>query len=145
MDTINIKGNVVTIDAMGTQTAIAEKIKLYRADYVLAVKKTQKNLYGEISEYFEKKEFLKKARHNSEYKKTQEKSHSQIKIREYYQCSKINWMKEKIRWKGIKSIGMVQKAAQNLNIIHKWGLSILKLFQIETEPLSTKAIGSVCC
>ncbi len=38
---------------MGTQTAIAEKIKFKRADYVLSVKENQKNLYEEISEYLE--------------------------------------------------------------------------------------------
>lgn len=31
LDTINIKGNVITIDAMGTQTSIAEKIKAIRS------------------------------------------------------------------------------------------------------------------
>lgn len=36
LDKIQIKGQIVTIDAMGTQTAIAEKIKKKRADYVLA-------------------------------------------------------------------------------------------------------------
>lgn len=44
LEKINIKGQVVTIDAMGTQTAIAKKIKDKRADYVLALKGNQKNL-----------------------------------------------------------------------------------------------------
>ncbi len=35
---IMVKGTVITIDAIGTQTAIAEKIKEKRADYLLAVK-----------------------------------------------------------------------------------------------------------
>ena len=42
LDKIQIKGQTVTIDAMGTQTAIAEKIKKKRADYVLALKRNQK-------------------------------------------------------------------------------------------------------
>jgi len=109
LDTVNVKGDIITIDAMGTQTAIAEKIKSKRADYVLAVKENQKNLYSEISEYFSEKEFPEEIRCSGGYKKTQEKSHSQMETREYYQCAKINWMNEKSRWKGIKSIGMVQK------------------------------------
>ena len=196
LDTINIKGNVVTIDAMGTQTAIAEKIRSARADYVLAVKENQKNLYTEIAEYFEDEEFRKEIKNSAGYKKTLEKSHSRIEIREYYQCDKIKWMKEKSRWKGLKSIGMVCKttkdgektvtekryyisslpldiellarairqhwsveimhwhldvtfkedmnttqdriAAQNLNIINKWSLSILKLLQIGNRKLSLR-------
>lgn len=45
---------------MGTQTAIAEKIKSRRADYVLTIKKNQKTLYNDIKDYFSEKEFLKK-------------------------------------------------------------------------------------
>ena len=41
LDAIEIKGQVVTIDGMGTQKAIAEKIKEKRADYVLALKGNQ--------------------------------------------------------------------------------------------------------
>ena len=38
LDAIQVKGCVITIDAMGTQTEIVEKIKQKRADYTLAVK-----------------------------------------------------------------------------------------------------------
>lgn len=68
LETVNVKGNVITIDAMETQTAIAEKIKSKRADYVLAVKENQKNLYTEICEYFEDKEFLKEIQKGAGYK-----------------------------------------------------------------------------
>ena len=106
LDAIQIKGSVITVDAMGTQTEIVEKIKQKHADYTLAVKENQKNLYREISEYFEDVELLKEIKCNNGYRITKEKSHSQIETREYYQCSKIGWMQEKSRWKGIKSIGM---------------------------------------
>lgn len=196
LDIINIKGSVITIDAMGTQTNIAEKIKSKHADYTLAVKENQPNLYAEISEYFEDEEFLRKIKKNNGYKVTKEKAHSSIETREYYQCVNIRWMGEKSRWKGLKSIGMVCKtinkgeekmvekryyisslpldielfsktirehwsveimhwhldvtfkedanttkdkiAAQNLNIINKWCLSILKLFQIGKKKRSLK-------
>jgi len=65
LDAVNVKGNVITIDAMGTQTAIAAKIRSKRADYVLAVKENQKNLYTEISEYFEDEEFLKEIKNGA--------------------------------------------------------------------------------
>ncbi len=188
LDTIQVKGSVITIDAMGTQTEIVEKIKQKCADYTLSIKENPKNLYMEISEYFWDMEFLKEMKNSNGYKITKEKSHSQIETREYYQCDKIKWMQEKSRWKGIKSIGMICKtteqegkkatekryyisslpldvelfartvreywpveimhwhldvtfkedsnttldktAAQNLNIINKWCLSILKLFDV---------------
>jgi len=41
LDELNIKGHIVTIDSMGTQTEIAKKIRKRRADYVLALKGNQ--------------------------------------------------------------------------------------------------------
>lgn len=56
-------------------TAIAEKIKQKRADYVLALKENQKNLYKDIKEYFENGEFRKEIEKSGAYKKTIEKAH----------------------------------------------------------------------
>ncbi len=61
LDKIQIKGQTVTIDAMGTQTAIAEKIKKKRADYVLALKRNQNSLYEDVQEYFSDEEFQKES------------------------------------------------------------------------------------
>lgn len=84
LDKLQIKGQIITIDAMGTQTAIAEKIRKHRADYVLALKGNQGTLHAEVEEYFSEKEFQRKIKENGNYKKTQEKAHSQIETREYY-------------------------------------------------------------
>lgn len=89
LDTIQVKGCVITVDAMGTQTEIVEKIKQKRADYTLAVKENQKNLYREISEYFEDGELLREIKDNGGYKMTVEKARSQMEKREYYQSGKI--------------------------------------------------------
>jgi predicted transposase YbfD/YdcC len=47
-----IHGNIITIDAMGTQTEIAEKIGNKGADYILAVKGNQKQLLEDIVDEF---------------------------------------------------------------------------------------------
>ena len=56
LNKINIKGQIITIDAMGTQTEIAEKIVQKRADYVLALKGNQSTLHDDVKEYFQDKE-----------------------------------------------------------------------------------------
>lgn len=53
LDMLEIKGCIITIDAMGCQTGIAEKIVAKQADYVLAVKDKQPLLHEAISDYFE--------------------------------------------------------------------------------------------
>lgn len=112
LDTINVKNCVITIDAIGTQTEIAKKIKDKRADYVLSVKENQLTLYNNIKEYFSDKEFCEEIQTEGNYIKTVEKAHGQIEIREYYQTGKINWLPCKGKWKGIKSIGIVRKTIQ---------------------------------
>lgn len=52
LDKLMIQGNIITIDAMGTQTDIAEKIIKNDADYILAVKENQKQLLQEIIDEF---------------------------------------------------------------------------------------------
>ena len=112
LETIQIKGNITTTDAMGTQTAIAEKIKSRRADYVLAVKGNQKTLYNDIKDYFSEKEFLIKIKEKGCYKKSIEKSHGQLETREYYQTGDIKWLCQRKGWKGMKSIIMEHKVLE---------------------------------
>lgn len=59
LDTLQIKGYLVTIDAMGTQVKIAEKIVKKKADYVLPIKGNQENLYKDLVDYFNENDFKK--------------------------------------------------------------------------------------
>jgi len=52
LETLFIEGNIITIDAMGTQTNIADAIIENKADYILAVKENQKQLLEEIKDEF---------------------------------------------------------------------------------------------
>ncbi len=52
LELLDIKGATITIDAMGCQTAIAEKIIKQGADYVLALKGNQGNLSEEVEQLF---------------------------------------------------------------------------------------------
>lgn len=112
LEKIQIKDQVITIDAMGTQKGIAEKIRRKCADYVLALKGNQGTMYEEVKEYFKEKRFLKEIQEKGCYKKTQEKAHSQIETREYYQTEDIVWMAQKKEWKGLKSIVMEKKTLE---------------------------------
>ena len=91
----------MTIDAMGTQTAIAEKIRLKRGDYVLALKENQRTLHEDVSLYLNDAEIKEELRKKGKYKKTIEKAHSQLEIREYYQTKEIGWLSQKKDWKGL--------------------------------------------
>lgn len=109
LETIEIKGQIVTIDAMGTQRAIVETIRKKHADYVLAVKGNQGNLETDIRLYFEDPQVCEGLKRGRGYKKTVEKAHGQTEIREYYQTEDVRWMHQRGSWKGLKSIGMEKK------------------------------------
>lgn len=128
LDKIQVKGNIVTIDAMGTQTKIAEKIRSKRADYVLALKGNQGSLYEDVKEYLLDKEFQEEIRKAGNYKKTREKAHNQIEKREYYQTEDIRWLKQRKDWKGLKSIGMERKTIEKegkISIEYRYFISSL--------------------
>ena len=107
LDMLEIKGCFFTIDAMGCQKDIAEKIEKGGGAHVLAVKGNQKYLYEEISDYFE--DALENNFKDINFKKikTIEKDHGRLEEREYYITSDIEDLFETKKWSGLSTIAMV--------------------------------------
>jgi predicted transposase YbfD/YdcC len=106
LDTIDIKGDTVTIDAMGCQTEIAAKIRSKQADYVLAVKENQPVLHEEIKEYFtflDEKECVKELPEDI-WESDLEKDHGRIEKRRIRTACDIGFLTGKKQWKDIKTI-----------------------------------------
>ncbi len=107
---LDIAGCIVTIDAIGTQTKIAKTIIEQGADYLLAVKENQGNLYEDIQDLFEED-----ARYNFEgapydYAKTVNKGHGRIEIRQCWAISDPEYLaqiRDRERWSGLKSVVML--------------------------------------
>ena len=104
LDALNVKGQIITTDAMGCQTEIVKTIRRRKADYVLAVKGNQPKLHEDISLYFNDPGLIKKCA----YTKTTEKARSSIEKREYWQTDDIDWMLQKKDWAGLRSIAMTR-------------------------------------
>ncbi|MCI9098539.1 MAG: ISAs1 family transposase [Lachnospiraceae bacterium] len=109
LDILCLKGCVVTIDAMGTQKEIAEKIIDKEADYILQVKGNQGRLLDDIALYFEKDVFPCKKKDLAEerrYYKDVCFDHGRQETREYYVENEIGWLKAgHPEWKGLSGIG----------------------------------------
>lgn len=109
LDILCLKGCVVTIDAMGTQKEIAEKIIDKEADYILQVKGNQERLMEDIALYFEKDVFPCKKNELAEegrYYKDICFDHGRQETREYYVENEIGWLKaDHSEWKGLSGIG----------------------------------------
>ena len=96
LDALNVKGHIITTDAMGTQTEIVKKIRKKRADYVLALKGNQGSLHEDVKLYFEDPDILP----TCAYTKTIEKARGSIEKREYWQTEDIQWLSQKKDWVG---------------------------------------------
>jgi len=109
LDLLEIKGCIVTIDAMGTQTKIAEKVIDKGADYILSVKENQPLLHSDIALYFQ-------TERNSltEIAKTTEKSHGRYETGEMVISKDITWLDKEGKWKNLSGIGMLTSTQQKI-------------------------------
>ena len=107
LELLEIKGCIVTIDAMGTQREIAEKITEKGADYILSLKENQKTLYEDVRLFFE------------EYRKnpagldptcravSRSQGHGRYESRTCYICEDIGWLENREKWSGLSGIGVI--------------------------------------
>jgi predicted transposase YbfD/YdcC len=106
LELIEISGSLVTIDAMGCQTAIAEKIVAGGAHYCLAAKGNQPTLLAHIEGHFDSLVELNDGG-KSRRIATHEKGHGRVEDRYYTICPTPDSMAEEAqRWPGLKAIGM---------------------------------------
>ena len=109
LDMLEIKGCIITIDAMGCQTDIAEKIVEKQADYVLAVKGNQKLLHEAVTDYFEAAIAANKpALCQLQFQAETNTGHGRIETRRCYLSTCLDTLPDVVRWKGLTSIGMVE-------------------------------------
>jgi predicted transposase YbfD/YdcC len=101
---VDIRGAIVTIDAIGTQTAIAETIIDEGGDYVLALKGNQEALHQAIIEHID--EQLEEDTAEACEHVTVEKGHGREEARTYLQLPAPSSLPGFGRWKELKSIGV---------------------------------------
>jgi predicted transposase YbfD/YdcC len=101
---VDIKGAIITIDAMGTQKAIAEEIIAQGADYVLALKGNQETLHQAVIDYID--EQLEGDLADAQEHVTKEKGHGRQEERTYLQLPAPAELPGFMAWKGLKSIGV---------------------------------------
>jgi predicted transposase YbfD/YdcC len=108
LDRLEIQHSIVSIDAMGAQKKITEKITEKKADYVIALKENHPILYNEVHSFFKSSYDNKFIDTKFQYRITKEKSHGRIEKREYWLVSNIDWISQRDEWSNLNSIGMVR-------------------------------------
>jgi len=131
LDLIDIEDCIITIDAIGTQKTIVNKIVNEKnAHYCLSVKSNHKSLFYDIDEYFkfalnDKYELSKLSFYSSS-----NKDHGRIEKRECYVCNDVSFINDKNVWANLKSIILVRNYREeygNLSIDDRYYISDLVL------------------
>ncbi|HFG2143354.1 TPA: ISAs1-like element IS1358 family transposase, partial [Vibrio cholerae] len=122
LDLLDVKGCLITIDAMGCQKKIAQKILDKEADYLLAVKGNQGMLEQAFDDYF-RMDMLQDF-DGSSYS-TQEKSHGRIETRVALVNRDLSVLGDiEHEWPGLKSMGIVASIRQESAVATEQDVSI---------------------
>jgi predicted transposase YbfD/YdcC len=108
LEALMLKGAIVTIDAMGTHSNIAQAIVDKEADYVLAVKDNQPKLAESITTFFEigQAEKWKNVPHT--YTESVEKDHGRLEVRRCWAFDQLDCLANPGQWPDLKMFGVIE-------------------------------------
>ncbi len=118
LDTLNLVGATVTIDAMGCQREIARKIRGKQGNYILQVKGNQPSLLEEVAGAFVEADATPA---HSEHAvaaavdETVDGDHGRVERRKVTAIENVGWLTRQNRWAGVKSIVKVERERELLN------------------------------
>ena len=138
LERLEVAGALVTIDAMGCQTDIAEKIRDKQADYLLALKDNWPALAEEVRLYFDTAPAGALASHE-----TVDGDHGRIEIRRAFVSQDVGWLTSDRRFKGewrFKDLAMVGMVEAEVERDGK--TSIARRYHLSSAPLSAQAFAA---
>lgn len=139
---LNIEGATVVADALNCQKNTAKEVLKAGADYVLAVKKNQRNLYDDITEMIDFKKLDKIEKREAPLEKCSkvEKGHGRIEKRTAYVTQDVQWLLERENWAGLKSIGAIETANETRYYISSRVLSASQLLEITRQEWAVESM-----
>jgi predicted transposase YbfD/YdcC len=113
LELLVIEGAVVTIDAMGCQRAIAQKIIDKKADYILALKGNQGTLRDDVELYAREQKAVGFTDAGISRDETVDGDHGRIETRTVTVFQDVEWLQEAHQWPGLKSVVMVESKREH--------------------------------
>ena len=108
LELLDLKGSLITIDAMGCQKEIARKIVDRGGDYLLAVKDNQPTLHERVKGLMDEAIQDDFAGSQHDYWEQTEKGHGRIEIRRVWCTGEAHWIQLSEQWPGLASLGAVE-------------------------------------
>lgn len=103
MEMLDLKGSVITVDALNCQKKVAAKALEKKADYIMALKGNHPLLYEEVSLYMDSI-----SQNNAPGFEIVEKDHGRIETRRCWQSEDISWYGDKKDWAGLRSFCLIE-------------------------------------
>jgi predicted transposase YbfD/YdcC len=136
LDMLELKGCIVTIDAMGCQKAITRKITEKNADYVLGLKGNQESIHDDVRLYFENEKVAQTVT-------TREKGHGRIETRSYFLETELDWLYQKPGWAGLTAIGAVKSRVWEKDVLREETRYFITSLR-EVKPFAEAVRGHWC-
>ena len=133
---LELKGAIVTLDAMGCQTAIAEQIVRQGGDYLLAVKDNQPTLHEDLQDFFTTARAHSFAGIAHDFAETVDKDHGRIEIRRCWTSECLETVGQTSRWFGLKSLVLIERERIVAN-----ATSLEQAYYISSAPADARQLA----
>jgi predicted transposase YbfD/YdcC len=112
---LNLKGAVVTFDALNTQRDTVAAVIGQKGGYVAALKGNQPELFQEVASFFTPALLKRIESDKSNYLEVKEKSHNRVEARKFYLSKNVSWLVQLAGWKGLKSLILYSTRTEDIN------------------------------
>jgi predicted transposase YbfD/YdcC len=116
---LELKGCIVTIDAMGCQRDITKQIIDQGGDYALGLKGNQGTLHEAVDDYFTTAQAAEFKNVKYDYLEEIDKSHGRLESRRYWITDDLQTLPNTECWAGLRSIGMVEREYEEAGKLFK--------------------------
>lgn len=131
LDWLDVKGHIITIDAMGCQYAIADQIIQKEGDYIFSLKGNQGNLSDDVKLYFEDQKLIKPKTHIES-----DKGHGRIENRACTVVTEVAWLRElHPKWQTIKTIIRIDSTRELKSSITKETRYYISSLDVSAEKM----------
>jgi predicted transposase YbfD/YdcC len=110
LDLLELRGATVSVDAMGCQREVAEKVIERGADYVMGLKGNQGTAHREVIEFFDNARAtgFRDTPHTF-HETTDGSEHGRVEVRRVWASQELSWFQDIKKWAGLRSIVMVER------------------------------------
>ena len=98
LDSVDVKGTIVTMDALYAHISDVEEVLQRGADYIVGIKGNQSTLAAEVSNFFDQALYVDYEEVSVTQAKTIEKGHGRIEERSVCVTNDLDWLPQREKW-----------------------------------------------